>query len=65
MVALYRRDLHGGGGQLVDVNLIEPLARLVEPSTLAYSHLGTVQGRVGNLLPARARCGMLTDSHWV
>ena len=40
MMALYHRDVHGGGGQLVDVNLIEPLARLIETSTLAYSHLG-------------------------
>ena len=67
MVALYRRDLHGGGGQLVDVNLIEPLARLVEPSTLAYSHLGTVQGRVGNLLPASAprNAYRTCDRQWV
>ena len=28
MMALYHRDVHGGGGQLVDVNLVEPLARL-------------------------------------
>ena len=27
MMALYHRDVHGGAGQLVDVNLIEPLAR--------------------------------------
>jgi len=54
MMALYHRDLHGGGGQLVDVNLIEPLARLIETSTLAFSHLGKVPGRVGNLLPASA-----------
>src|SRR3984885_7908272 len=49
MMALYHRDVHGGGGQLVDVNLIEPLARLIETSTLAFSHLGTVPGRAGNL----------------
>ncbi len=40
MMALYHRDVHGGGGQLVDVNLIEPLARLIESSTLAYDQLG-------------------------
>ncbi len=54
MMALYHRDVHGGGGQLVDVNLIEPLARLVETSTLAYSQLGVVPGRVGNRLDASA-----------
>ena len=33
MMALYHRDVHGGTGQLIDVNLIEPLARLIESST--------------------------------
>ncbi|HEX4243934.1 MAG TPA: CoA transferase [Acidimicrobiales bacterium] len=54
MMALYRRDLHGGGGQLVDVNLVEPLARLIESSTLAFDQLGVIPGRVGNRLPASA-----------
>jgi crotonobetainyl-CoA:carnitine CoA-transferase CaiB-like acyl-CoA transferase len=54
MMALYHRDVHGGGGQLVDVNLIEPLARLIESSTLAYDQLGMVPGRVGNRLDASA-----------
>ena len=67
MMALYHRDLHGGGGQLVDVNLFEPLARLIETSTLAFSHKGIVPGRVGNLLPASApRNAYLTaDGKWV
>ena len=54
MMALYHRDVHGGGGQLVDVNLIEPLARLIESSTLAFDQLGIVPGRVGNRLDASA-----------
>jgi crotonobetainyl-CoA:carnitine CoA-transferase CaiB-like acyl-CoA transferase len=54
MMALYHRDVHGGGGQLVDVNLIEPLARLIESSTLAYDQLGLSPGRVGNRLDASA-----------
>jgi crotonobetainyl-CoA:carnitine CoA-transferase CaiB-like acyl-CoA transferase len=45
VMALYHRDVHGGGGQLIDVNLVEPLARLIETSTLAYSHLGVIKGR--------------------
>jgi len=48
MMALYHRDVHGGEGQLVDVSLIEPLARLVEQATLAYDQLGQIQGRTGN-----------------
>ena len=54
MMALYHRDVHGGGGQLVDVNLIEPLARLIESSTLAFDQLGKVPGRVGNRFDASA-----------
>jgi crotonobetainyl-CoA:carnitine CoA-transferase CaiB-like acyl-CoA transferase len=54
MMALYHRDLHGGDGQLIDINLIEPLARLIETSPLAYDQLGVVPGRVGNRLPASA-----------
>src|SRR4029453_3089556 len=54
MMALYPRDVHGGEGQLVDVNLVEPLARLIETSTLAYDQLGVIPRRVGNRLDARA-----------
>ncbi len=54
MMALYHRDVHGGGGQLVDVNLIEPLARLIESATLAYDQLGKVTGRAGNRIDASA-----------
>jgi crotonobetainyl-CoA:carnitine CoA-transferase CaiB-like acyl-CoA transferase len=54
MMAVYHRDVHGGGGQLVDVNLIEPLARLIESATLACDQLGVVPGRVGNRLDASA-----------
>lgn len=54
LMALYHRDLHGGQGQLVDVNLIEPLARLIESATLTYDQLGVIPGRVGNRLDASA-----------
>ncbi|MFJ5306913.1 CaiB/BaiF CoA transferase family protein [Streptomyces sp. NPDC088350] len=54
MMALYHRDVHGAGGQLVDVSLVEPLARLLEAGTLAYDQLGLVKGRSGNMLPASA-----------
>jgi crotonobetainyl-CoA:carnitine CoA-transferase CaiB-like acyl-CoA transferase len=67
MMALYHRDLHGGTGQLIDVNLVEPLARLIESSTLAFDQLGTIAGRVGNHLPASApRNAYLTaDGKWL
>jgi crotonobetainyl-CoA:carnitine CoA-transferase CaiB-like acyl-CoA transferase len=54
MMALYHRDVNGGTGQLVDVNLIEPLARLLESSTLSFDQLGVIPGRVGNRLDASA-----------
>ncbi len=53
-MALYHRDVHGAGGQLIDVNLIEPLARLLESATLTYGQLGVVPGRVGNRFEASA-----------
>ncbi len=67
MMALYHRDVHGGGGQLIDLNLIEPLARLIETSTLTFNHLGSVPGRVGNLLPASAprNAYRTSDGRWI
>ena len=67
MMALYHRDVHGGAGQLVDVNLVEPLARLIETSTLAYTQLGIVPGRVGNRLDASAprNAYRTADDRWV
>ena len=67
MMALYHRDTHGAGGQLVDVSLVEPLARLVEQTTLAYDQLGVVQPRTGNRVDASApRNTYLTrDDKWV
>ena len=67
MMALYHRDVHGAGGQLVDVNLIEPLARLIESSTLAYSQLGKVTGRVGNRFDASAprNAYRTSDDKWL
>jgi crotonobetainyl-CoA:carnitine CoA-transferase CaiB-like acyl-CoA transferase len=47
-MALYHRDVHGGPGQLIDVNLIDPLARLLEQTLLGYDQLGLVPTRAGN-----------------
>jgi crotonobetainyl-CoA:carnitine CoA-transferase CaiB-like acyl-CoA transferase len=48
MIALYHRDVHGAPGQLIDINLIEPLARLLEQTLLGYDQLGLVPTRAGN-----------------
>jgi crotonobetainyl-CoA:carnitine CoA-transferase CaiB-like acyl-CoA transferase len=67
MTALYHRDVHGADGQLIDISLIEPLARLVEQATLAYDQLGTVQGRSGNRADASAprNAYRTSDDHWI
>jgi crotonobetainyl-CoA:carnitine CoA-transferase CaiB-like acyl-CoA transferase len=48
LMALYHRDVHGAPGQLIDVNLIDPLARLLEQTLLSYDQLGLVPERSGN-----------------
>lgn len=48
LAALYHRDVHGGAGQLIDINLVEPLARLIEQPVLTYDQFGTVPARSGN-----------------
>jgi crotonobetainyl-CoA:carnitine CoA-transferase CaiB-like acyl-CoA transferase len=67
MMALYHRDVGGGGGQLIDMNLIEPLARLIETSTLAYDQLGIIPERVGNRLDASAprNAYRTADDRWI
>ncbi|WP_442009970.1 CaiB/BaiF CoA transferase family protein [Mycobacterium sp. 2YAF39] len=67
LAALYHRDVHGAAGQLVDISLIEPLARLVEQATLTYDQLGRVQGRTGNRADASAprNAYRTSDDHWI
>ncbi|HVQ97338.1 MAG TPA: CoA transferase, partial [Mycobacterium sp.] len=47
-MALYHRDVNGASGQLIDINLIDPLARLLEQTLLSYDQLGLVPERSGN-----------------
>jgi crotonobetainyl-CoA:carnitine CoA-transferase CaiB-like acyl-CoA transferase len=67
LAALYHRDAAGGRGQLIDVNLIEPLARLIESATLAYDQLGTVPTRTGSRFDASAprNCYRTLDDQWL
>lgn len=67
MMALYHRDTRCAPGQLVDVSLIEPLARLVEQSTLTYDQLGVIPGRTGNRVDASAprNAYRTSDDRWV
>lgn len=67
MMALYHRDVHDAPGQLIDINLIEPLARLIEQPVLTYDQLGTVPGRTGNRwdISAPRNTYRTKDGHWL
>ncbi|MFJ9244918.1 CaiB/BaiF CoA transferase family protein [Streptomyces sp. NPDC101776] len=67
MMALYHRDVHGADGQLVDINLIDPLARLLEQSVLTYDQLGSVPNRTGNRwdISAPRNVYLTKDGHWL
>lgn len=67
MMALYHRDVHGGVGQLIDVNLIDPLSRLLEQSVITYDQLGEVPRRAGNRwdVSAPRNTYQTTDRRWI
>ena len=67
MMALYHRDTSGGSGQLIDINLIEPLARLLEQSVLTYDQLGTIPVRTGNRwdISAPRNTYKTSDGRWL
>jgi crotonobetainyl-CoA:carnitine CoA-transferase CaiB-like acyl-CoA transferase len=67
LAALYHRDARGGCGQVIDVNLIEPLARLIESATLSFDQLGVVPQRSGSRFDASAprNCYLTSDGYWV
>jgi len=66
LAALYHRDARGGCGQVIDVNLIEPLARLIESATLAFDQLGVTPQRCGSRFDASAprNCYLTSDGYW-
>jgi crotonobetainyl-CoA:carnitine CoA-transferase CaiB-like acyl-CoA transferase len=50
MIALYHRDVRGGGGQAADLALYESVFRILEHTMAAYDRLGVVRSREGNRL---------------
>lgn len=48
MMALWARDKNNGMGQVVDMNLLEPILTAVGPSVTVYDQLGIVEQRHGN-----------------
>ncbi len=67
LMALYHRDVHGGTGQLIDINLIDPLARLLEQTLLGYDQLGLVPARAGNRwdISAPRNTYQTADGRWL
>ena len=48
LMALYHRDARAGGGQVIDLALLEPLITVLGAQATAYQQLGVVQAREGN-----------------
>ena len=48
MFALYHRDVHGAGGQMIDVSLFESLFSLLGPLPAEYQALGRLRERIGS-----------------
>ena len=67
MMALYHRDVHDAPGQLIDVNLVDPLARLMEQFVCAYDQLGVVGKRSGNRwdISAPRNTYQTSDGKWL
>jgi formyl-CoA transferase len=67
MMALYHRDVHGGGhGQSLDVSLLEPLFALLGPHLVEFDQLGVVAVRKGNRTGSAPRNTYLTrDDRWI
>lgn len=51
LTALYHREAHGGGGQVVDVGIYEAVLALMESTIPEYALTGHVRGRTGTVLP--------------
>ncbi|MBI4587373.1 MAG: CoA transferase [Candidatus Rokubacteria bacterium] len=67
MVALYERDRRGGGGQVLDLAIYEPLFTLLGPQVVDFDQLGLIQERAGSRLPFTAPRNTFRtrDAQWV
>ncbi len=48
LMALRHREVGGGSGQVIDINILEPMMAAVGPAPTVYQQLGVVQTRHGN-----------------
>jgi crotonobetainyl-CoA:carnitine CoA-transferase CaiB-like acyl-CoA transferase len=67
MMALYHRDVHGGGGQEIDVSLFRPLMSVLSRQIIHYDQIRFLESRSGNRSASSApRNAYLTkDGKWV
>lgn len=66
-MALYHRDAGGGGGQVIDLSLLEPIMTAVGPAPTVYAKTGEVQERQGNRSSNNAPRNLYrtADGHWL
>lgn len=67
MMALRHRDTNGGGGQVIDMSILEPIMTAVGPGPTVYDQLGIVEERHGNRSTNNAprNTYRTRDGHWV
>ncbi|GAB3434627.1 MFS transporter [Actinophytocola sediminis] len=66
-MALYARDRNGGRGEVIDINLLEPIMDAVGPGATTYQQLGVVGQRHGNRSTNNAprNTYRTSDDRWV
>ena len=62
LAALYRRDAVGGGGQVVDVSILESCFALLESAAPEFDRLGRIRAPSGNRLPGIAPSNVFRTS---
>ena len=67
MMALRHRDINAGGGQVIDMSILEPIMTAVGPGPTVYDQLGTIEERHGNRSTNNAprNTYRTRDGHWV
>jgi crotonobetainyl-CoA:carnitine CoA-transferase CaiB-like acyl-CoA transferase len=67
MMALRHRDTNGGTGQVIDLNILEPIMTAVGPGPTVYEQTGVIEERHGNRSTNNAprNTYRTRDGHWV
>lgn len=67
LMCLYNRDARAGGGQIIDVAIIEPILTVIGSQPTVYDQLGIAQRRSGNrsVNNAPRNTYETSDGHWV